>query len=391
MQWYDLLQVLINFSALSWAFQLIFVTWNLSQWRGLKPASRMSFEISVNTKISVLIPARNEESRIRACIDSLKAQTDNHFEVIVLDDGSTDGTAMVLEDLSREYPLLKVESGTSLPEDWFGKPYACWQLAGHATGEWLLFLDADTRLHPDAIRRLRIEAMESGYHLVSGFGRLSGPSKASLLLTSLMAFVVAMHLPVRLVSHTQDPRFVAANGALLFIQKSMYDRIGGHKSQRQDLVEDMGIARTVKTAGGKVALRNLSEILATEMYDSFGDAWRGYQKNSFPGIGKSYAILVGIELYYTTLFMLPWVVLGISLFAALQGGHLPTLLWVGMSSWSVLCGAVAKRLVDSRFAIPCRISLAFPLSVFLMMAVLFQSAFRCTFRLGYVWKGRVYS
>ncbi len=385
-------KILILLPAFLWLVQLPFLLWNISNWKSL---SKNDKDDGGHYLVSILIPARNEEKRLEACIHSLYAQQGVSIEVIVYNDQSTDKTGSILSLLQDLYPNLIVVEGTSLPEGWYGKPHACWELAKLAHGDWLLFIDADTRLQPDAVFRFLLTSKTTGADLISGFGRLSSPGKASALLTSLMTFVIAMHLPIRLVHSSPDPRFVAINGAAIFIRKSIYQLTDGHRAVKTELVEDMALGRVVKKSGGKVLLSNLTDVLTTEMYDNLASAWRGYRKNLFPGLGKSYAIAFLVEIYYTVLFLLPWVMLiifGIEL--VVNGMHnklilVPFTIW--LSLWSIIAGWMAKYTVDLRFAMPKWITVCTPCSAALLMAVLITSLLRHATKRGYDWKGRVYS
>ncbi len=364
---------------LLWSYQLLFVSINLNAWKAIRSKESLRHPL-----VSVLIPARNEAEHLDTLLASLQAQSYTHLEVIVYDDQSTDATAQKLHAWQEKFAELTVLQGKPLPPSWLGKPHACHQLALHARGDWLLFLDADTQLQNTAIHSLIATVNNENVAMLSGFGHVTSPSLFSGLLTSMMAFVIAMHLPISMIRHNRDPRFVAANGALILIERSSYDRAGGHEAVKSELVEDMAIAKRVKTQGDTVLLCDLCDQLTIQMYDTFAQAWRGYQKNIFPGLGRSYFMASLVILWYLILYALPWLVLLLALLT-------PTLGYLrALPIATVGIMLLTKRLVDHKFKVRRIVSLGAPLSGLLLVLLLVSSLWRHRSGQGYAWKGRTY-
>ncbi|KEO85189.1 glycosyltransferase [Tumebacillus flagellatus] len=374
-----------------------FVLWNLRHWRlpdHAPAAQRLEFETAsahILPLVSVLVPARNEATRISACLNSLRAQTYPNFEILVVDDRSTDETAKIVQDLAKADSRVTLLHGRELPAGWFGKAHACQQAADAAAGNWLLFVDADTTHEPNMILDLVATASRRGADLLTGFPRVKNNTRTGWLATTLMAFVVAMHLPVRFVERSRDPKFVAAIGTLLLFRRSAYEAIGGHRQSGQHLVEDMEMARQIKRNGGTVCLLNLSRTTTVEMYDSASDVWNGYGKNLYAGLGRNPWLLGFVLSYYLALFVVPWVLggTGFSLWVLGLSGLSSPAYW-GLSLLLGGAGIGLKALVDVTFGVPLRWSAAMPVSALLLTGIGLYSWFGSWSGRGYTWKGRTY-
>lgn len=235
-------------------------------------------------RISVLIPARDEAAHIRDCLDSLRQQAVR--EILVLDDGSTDGTA----DLARSTgdPRVRVLSGAPLPTGWLGKPWACAQLAAAAAPESdvLVFLDADVRLSPGAIAAAVELLLDSGLDLVTPHPRQVAVSAGERLVQPLLQWSFLTTLPLRLAERSPRPSLAAANGQFLLVRRAAYERAGGHRAVRSDVLDDIGLLRAVKRSGGTGAMADGSRIASCRMYTSWPDLRDGYGKSLWAAFGS---------------------------------------------------------------------------------------------------------
>jgi cellulose synthase/poly-beta-1,6-N-acetylglucosamine synthase-like glycosyltransferase len=177
--------------------------------------------------VSVLIPARNEEAHIEACVRAAFASEHPLLEVVVCDDHSTDKTPEILRNLQAEFSSLRVIQGRPLPEGLVGKPHACAQLAAASRGEVLLYVDADTVLSREGVGRL-VSLLESmGASLVTAVPRQVTVSLAERVVLPLLHLTYTNWLPIPLVWRSRDPRFLAANGQLLAVRRAVYEEVGG--------------------------------------------------------------------------------------------------------------------------------------------------------------------
>jgi len=239
-----------------------------------------SFGTGCRRRISVLVPARNEEGTIGPCVLSLLAQDHPDFEVVVLDDGSTDRTTEVLAGIDSE--RLRVIAGEPLPAGWNGKPWACSQLAELATGELLLFTDADTVHEPETLRRAAAAMDSYGADFISAFPRNEVRTLGEQLTVPFIIWSVVAILPLGLAYLLpRSGAFSAANGKFMVFRRETYDEVGGFRAVRDDAAEDLALCRLVKAAGFKWRLLDASDCVTTRMYDGFGSALRGFSKNFF--------------------------------------------------------------------------------------------------------------
>ncbi len=199
--------------------------------------------------VSILVPARNEEESITACVESLLAQEYPNFELIVLDDQSSDGTLRLLGQLRASRPALKVISGTPPPAGFTGKNWACTQLASHATGDLLLFTDADTVFQPHALSRIVAAQLAENADLVTGYPRQVLGSWGERLLVPFFLWAVMCFNPLWLAYRLQLRLLTSAVGQMLLFRRQAYLDIGGHAAVAGHIVEDLALAQRIKQAG----------------------------------------------------------------------------------------------------------------------------------------------
>jgi len=190
-------------------------------------------------RLSVLVPARNEEANIGPCVRSLLAQDYPDFELLVLDDESGDQTAQVLASLATSDNRLRVLSGQPLPAGWLGKQWACHQLAQAASGELLLFTDADTRYHPQALSNAVAALLAERTDMLSAVLREEVVSWGERLVVPILVWSIFSFLPLGLAYRLRLPAFTAANGQFLLFRRRAYEQIGGHAAVRQHTTEDL--------------------------------------------------------------------------------------------------------------------------------------------------------
>ena len=202
------------------------------------------------TKVSVLVPARDEAGKVGHCLASIRQQVGvGHLEVLVLDDRSSDGTDQVVrQHLDDERVTLLVAEGEP-PEGWLGKTWACHQLAREASGDVLVFVDADVTLEADAVARV-VELLNTGeVDAVSPYPRQVALTMAERVVQPLLQWSWATMLPLGVAERSDNPALVAANGQLLAITREAYDECGGHEAVRDRVLDD--IASVSATQGGR--------------------------------------------------------------------------------------------------------------------------------------------
>ncbi len=246
------------------------------------------------------MPARNEEAVITACVESLARQPEI-AEIIAINDQSSDSTSEILRGLTERIPHLRVLETDGLPDGWVGKNYAVALGAARATGDWLLFTDADAMHLPGSTAHALATASESGAALVS-----YSPEQVTETWweKALIPFVYARLAQKFSYAEVSDPgsAAAAANGQYLMIRRDAYDAAGGHASVAGEVLEDVALARRVKQAGYKILFGSGTGLVRVRMYRSFGAMWQGWTKNLFPLVGGSRQ-MAGREL----LSVIPWI------------------------------------------------------------------------------------
>ncbi|MHB8645192.1 MAG: glycosyltransferase family 2 protein [Thermomicrobiales bacterium] len=335
--------------------------------------------------VSVLVPARNEERSIGACLDSLTRQEYPTYEIIVLDDGSKDRTAAIARtsvEQSRS-GSVRVESGQDVPPGWFGKAFACDQLATLARGDVLIFTDADTVHAPTMIRSV-VGAMAMGADVVTAFPEQEIGSWGEGLVVPFMIFTVWALLPVGRVWSDPSPRVVAANGQLLAFTRPAYEHVGGHRAVRLSVLDDMDLARRAKRCGLRVRLADGVGMVRTRMYRSAPEVWRGFSKNAYALTGASPGIALGFALLLVLLYLVPSVLLVIGLIVK---GNIWT--WRILPVLLIVLMLMQNAIVARRTRRPVWQPVVHPLCVLCFLVILVNSV-RWHARGATEWKGRVY-
>lgn len=371
--------------------QYLFALWNTAQLPKLgisksKPTTKVSRSSSTeecNRRVSVLIPARDEADNIGDCLASVLACTSTGWdlEIIVLDDRSNDETGRIARAIGDK--RVKVVTGRELPDGWLGKSYACKQLMEVASGEWLLYLDADIRLKPEALENAlaMADAQEEG--LITGFAYQHTGTWLEKLVVPLMTFTIICHLPIPLVRASRDPRFVAAHGGFMLVHRNSYMRCGGHAAIRSDLVDDMALARAVKKAGDQVTLADITEYAEMRMYHNASEVWKGYRKNIYAGLGRRPFILLAMLSMYTLLYVFP---LAAFIFFSVTG-QAAEVTWALSAS---LLGIAIKRISDASARQSVWLCLLISVSILCLVAIATSSWWGSRPGQGYEWKGRRY-
>jgi len=252
-------------------------------WRNLHflNHARKSAELqSSPASVSVLVPARNEAQSIVTCIESLANQHYPDFEIIVLDDQSTDETGTLLGDLAARCPSVCVVHGSeSPPAGWNGKSFACQRLSARATGDWLLFTDADTEHTPTSIAQGIAQAEALGVDLLSAFPRQITSSWSERIIVSFIVDFLPL-VSVDLMNLWRGgSNAVAANGQYLLVKAAAYRAVGGHAAIAGELVDDFALATHLCANGYRMAFVDGTSMLSCRMYHRASDVWAGFSKN----------------------------------------------------------------------------------------------------------------
>lgn len=234
--------------------------------------------------VSLLVPARNEQASIGACLEAALASRGVTLEVIVLDDASEDDTAAVVRALAARDPRLRLETAPPLPPGWCGKQHACHVLSGLARHPLLAFVDADVRLAPDGLARLAAFLHTSGADLVSGVPRQETGTLMEKMLIPLVHFILLGFLPLGRMRRSSHPAYAAGCGQLFLARRDAYDASGGHAGIRTTLHDGIRLPRAFRAAGRRTDLCDATDLAVCRMYRGGGEVWRGLAKNATEGL-----------------------------------------------------------------------------------------------------------
>jgi hypothetical protein len=285
-------------------------------------------------RVSVLLPVRDEAHRVGPCLRALLSQSAGHrIEIVVLDDGSADGTADVVRALARADRRVRLLTGRPLPPGWLGKPYACQQLADAAdpAADVLVFVDADVVLSPHAVAATVDLMRRARLDLVSPYPRQNAAGPGPRLVQPLLQWSWLTFLPLRLAERSRRPSLCAANGQLLAVRRATYERAGGHAAVRGEVVEDVALMRAVKAAGGVGGVVDGSHLAECTMYGTWAELADGYTKSLCAAFGSP-ARATAVAAALTAVYVVPPL-------AALRGSR------AGLAGYLV---AVAGRAVAAR-------------------------------------------
>jgi chlorobactene glucosyltransferase len=244
--------------------------------------------------VSVLIPAKDEAGQIEKCVTSVLRQDYPNFDVIVIDDRSTDGTGAILDGLAAHDPRVRVVHLThgALPPGWGGKSFALHNGLERAMGQWLLFVDADVQLEPDVMSATIAWAAQRKFDLISILPRFVSGTFAEAVLQPLAGAATSGMFLIALTNSPAWPKLAFANGQYLMVRRDAYEAIGGHEAIRGTLSEDVALARRLKVAGFRPRLGWGDSWATVRMYEGFGSIFRGWSRNFYVGsLGRPWRIL----------------------------------------------------------------------------------------------------
>lgn len=340
---------------------LALTVWNVVAWPHIRETAQ-----TWPGAVSVLIPARDEEHNIAACLTTVLRQGETVSEVLVYDDHSTDATPQIVAGYAGAVRLLEP---VELAAGWCGKTFACAQLAAQARGEWLLFLDADARLTDGAVARLVAEATSRQVTLLSAWPQLVQASFWEKTLMPLLNFVVFTLFPAPLSLLRPDASLGLAHGVCLLVRRDEYFAVGGHHAVRAEIFEDRRLAQHWRAQGQRGLCLDGQTVVRVRMYNSRGEIWRGFQKNFFPAF-RSAAVFWVFLLFHALVFWVPFL--------------LPR-------AWLVALGVLFVRaLLAARFRTAWWSVFLHPLAEGMLLALGLSSWWRCRSGQGVEWKGRQY-
>ncbi|WP_370568984.1 glycosyltransferase [Fictibacillus sp. 23RED33] len=345
----------------------------------LPSLKKPSLRATHSERVAVFVPMRNEENNVAGLVSTLKGLTHHPISFTILDDHSDDETYNLLLEHIDNDNRFTVLQGKKLPAGWAGKVHACHQLSQSATGDYLLFIDADVRLHPHTIETSLTLLKKRKASLLSGFPKFPVTLFFEKLIVPLQHFVILFHLPLLFANFTKWPPATAAHGAFMLFKSKDYHAIGGHASIKNSLVDDVDLAKAMKRGRHEVVLANVTKYVSCFMYHSNKEVWNGFTKNLFPGLGRSIFLVIFLSVFYTVFYIAP-------LFFFIYGILTVQFLWL----LPYLITVIQKAYVDLFTGQKAYLAFTMPLSAIGLVVLVNASMWKALKKQGYEWKGRSY-
>lgn len=370
--------------------------WSDARWLRRMPTldSSPAAPAHIPPLVSIVIPARNEEAGIARCLAGALHQRHAACEVIVVDDGSTDATPQVLAQTAAQFDRLRVVQGRPLPPGWIGKCNACQHGSEFATGEWLLFLDADTEAGPNLVANLLATARRHQLDALSAFPlNQFGTWAERLILPIFWRLVFTVFPTIHAWNPTLPPHLAMAVGQCLMIRRSAYIAVGGHGVVRDKVLEDVEFAQVIRRAGYRLAVVAALDDIAVRMYQNAAQVRQGLAKHAHAGQRLSgwrayWGMISNALLSVVPVCMLLLSLVGFGVgwwdvivpLASAPGYVLSLLYWV---MWH-------RRLFRQPYGAIVVCALLAPVGVLAHMTITGLGVLRVATKRGVVWKGRAY-
>ena len=371
---------------LSWLVTIGLTLYGLMVQTTLSRSSNPRLTESDAPLVSILVPARNEQNRVlEQCIGSILAQDYGNFEVIAVNDRSTDQTGAILETLAKSDDRLRVIEGEELPPGWLGKPYAMQQAINYARGEWILATDADMIFEPSALRTALQRTLENNGDALTLIPRFETGSFWERVMIPTWEWVYLMFAVFYRVNDLKSDRGAGIGGFFL-MRRTVLDRVGGYEALKDEVMEDARLAEKIKRSGARLRIDRAPALISTRMYETFREGWECSTKNWFSGVNFSFpfAMLCVVSMYLVA--VVPPLIALVAVIAIASGADLSALLVPAALSW--LLQVLVMAIVIRRSDVSMAYALTVPMGLALLYAMLFDSSIRVITGAGVTWKGR---
>jgi chlorobactene glucosyltransferase len=339
--------------------------------------------------VSLVIPARNESGTIEAVVRSILRSSYGAFELLVVDDRSTDDTAAIVERLAAGDPRVRLVRGEPLPDGWYGKPWACAQGARAGAGALLLFTDADTRHEPELLGRAVAAMGRERADLVTVAPHQRCVTFWERLVMPQIWLLLGLRYHPREVNRARRVRDVIANGQFILTTREAYDAIGTHAAVRHEVAEDLALAQAYLRQGRRIHFAFAERLMETRMYQSLAQLVEGWSKNVYLGGRSSFpeepalrALVPAMLLAAMGFWLLPPLVLLAGALGADVGALARPALVATISS------VLFWGLISYGMKIPVAYGLLYPLGALTAIYIVLRSTWRGERRVE--WRGRVY-
>ena len=338
---------------------------------------------NLDDMVSILIPVRNEANNIRECLESIISQDYEAFEVIILDDRSTDETVKIVETFQGTTECLRLINGKELPDGWVGKNWACHQLSEHAKGQLILFVDADTKLVDSSVLSNAVAYLKSKeVDLISLMPQRESGSIVEKFMYIFIDWILFSTMPINLAQKSSNKYLCATFGQFMLFRRNAFNQIGGYLEIFDNPLDDFTLGRLIKKSGFKWILFNGNGSIKVKPYSGNVDAFKSISRSVFPAFNYSFLSFVSFALIVFLLGIFPVLVILLSYFGIFFESHL--VFYAGVTyvmnliSWLIVCFKFQHHFL---------FGVLNPISTCLMILVAIHSFFSYCFRIT-IWKDR---
>lgn len=359
---------------------IVYLTVNIIYLVRLDPVSHPLDDLPM---ISICVPARNEERGIGICLESLLKQDYPQFEVIAVNDHSTDSTGEVIRNLAEKNSRLIALEGEDLPDGWLGKPFALYQAFKKAKGDILLFTDADPVFEPHALRTA-VNTMRE--RKLDALTLMPKSEFGSFWERAVQPVIFGFIASLTRFKNVNDPDHKSAMGfgVFLMLKRSAYEAIGGHESGKADVLEDVLIAKRIKKHGFKLLVADAKRLISIRMYFGFREIWVGWRKNMFLAMNRSVTRALYFLFVVLTFLLTPYLILIWNVMAGTG------VLWTGLALIGALMVSAAAIKTCDELGLDRINACLFPIGAVVMAAIMMNSMIQVLVFSRTEWRGRVY-
>jgi len=335
--------------------------------------------------VSVLIPARDEERNIGRCLNSLLRQDYENIEILVMDDNSVDRTSEVVQRFCKKDKRVRLYHGKPLKKGWLGKSYVCQQLSGHARGDYLLFVDADTLHFLNSVSSAVACLLRFDVDALSVFAKQIMVTIHERMMVPAGNFMILSFMPLALIRGSRNPLFCTAIGQFMLFKKDVYEAIGGHESVKNEILEDVIISKQVKRCGYKFMIFDGRDNLYCRMYHNFREVVHGYTKLLFSSFDYNLFIMSFAIIAIAAIHLVPFIMLPLAILFSWP------LVLINIIIIQVVLVLITKIMLAIRFRMRATDIILHPLSVIYLLSMAVNSIFQYRYNIGVQWKGRTYN
>ena len=376
-----MLQILTSLQLILIIFVIVYLTVNMIYLVRLEPVTQ---KLEATPMVSVCVPARDEERGIQACLESLLKQDYPKFEVIVVNDHSTDRTGELIRELAEKNSHLIAMEGEELPKGWLGKPFALYQAFQKAKGEVLLFTDADPVFEPNALGTAVFTMQERKLDALTLMPKAEfGSFWERAVQPTIFGFIASLTRFGNV--NNPDHKSAMGFGAFLMFKRTAYEAIGGHEGGKADVLEDVLIAKRLKKGGFKLLVADAKSLFSIRMYYGFREIWFGWRKNIFLAMRRSVVRALYYVFMVLAFLLTPYLILGWNLMVG------SGLIWSGLSLFGVTMVSAATIKTCDELKLNRLNACLFPIGAVAMAAIMINSMIQTLVFSRTEWRGRVYS